>query len=264
MHIDHNGYPTLNFNVTKGVGRCVFCLATFTTLQLMKQVNAVHLMAHKPSVASLRRESARGPKVEAPSTDLWTPLTGAKGVMAARAADYLFKRGATPEMIQKYGVGFGTVGRLWGRLVFPLFEDNKLVYYQARIVGNAGGPKYLNPSESDACLGKSSVVGYIQYLRPNEPFIITEGLMSAWGASELFGCPAVAVLGKTISDVQAIKLSKLHLGRCTLMFDPDVSNDQLRKASKKLSQWGIAVDIVHLTEKQGDPWDLYRTKVFKH
>lgn len=266
-HIDHNNLPTLNFNVFKEVGRCLFCNETFTLKQLIVAGKLIARVSKAHSVTSPRQEQASEHKVQAPSTDLWTPLNQAKGVFADKARTYLQRRGVTEDMVFKYNIALGkTYGqdsRLWGRVVFPLYEEGKLVYYQARTIGK-GGIKYLNPTKDDGCVGKSEVVGYIDSLKLGQPFIITEGLMSAWGAAALFGCAAVASLGKTISDTQAVKIAKKNPGRCTLMFDPDVEPSQLRDAKKKLVGWGIPVDTVHLKENQGDPWDLFVTKSIAH
>lgn len=262
-HMDHNGYPTLNFNVTKGVGRCVYCYEVFTVKRLIADGNLAGRVAKGLPAAPPRAERAKQPTLQPPSEALWTPLHLAKGIFAEAARKYLGGRGVTEDMLLKYSVALGKQDRLWGRIIFPLYEDHQLVYYQARAIGK-GTPKYLNPTETDDCLGKSHVVGYIDLLEPGDPFVITEGLMSAWGASALLGCPAVALLGKTISDAQVVKLANKRPGRCTLMLDPDVEQWQIRDVYKKLNSWGIPCDIVFLKEETGDPWDMYVTKFFKH
>jgi hypothetical protein len=257
MYEASDGLPTLNFNVFKGLGYCHYCKANFNTVGLISELGLRDKLLVPPKSFS-RSEGLSVGRDEAPpvidQSLLWRPIRGNSSYLAKRALDYLTARGVTEWMIEKYGFGIGKEGKLYGRIILPVYRDGKLVYYQARAI--EGEPKYLNPPLSHNCLGKSEVVGYLDLVKPGDPIAITEGLFSAIGATEITGYQGVAVLGKTVSDSQLMQIVTKEPGKCLLMLDSDVPSSSVRAEARKLRAWGLDVDI-HWSP-DGDPWDAYR------
>jgi DNA primase len=84
-----------------------------------------------------------------------------------------------------------TKGRFEGRIIIPLYVENKLVYFQGRRVTSTMEPKYLNPS-----IDKSLLIPNIEHLNPSEDVIITEGILDMYSIQKQSTC----CLGSYISD----------------------------------------------------------------
>lgn len=129
------------------------------------------------------------------------------------------------------------------RLVLPIYEADKMVFYQARSL-DQGQPKYLNPKKT-AEHGKSDFVFNLDQIDPAKEVIICEGIFSAIAA----GSQAVAVLGKTISMTQFFKLLRRGIDTVTILFDPGAEQQALE--SGNLLRTALDVKVAFL--ETGDP-----------
>lgn len=82
-----------------------------------------------------------------------------------------------------------------------------------------------------------------------------EGLMSAWGASLLFSCPAVAILGKSLSESQLVQIVQSDPSEVTVALDSDASFQERIQIVAALNSWGIPAEAEEFHE--GDPWDAW-------
>lgn len=254
-YVDHLGNPTLHFNIHKGGGRCVYCDATFNVYSLAR---AAKLDVGKlPKLLPPKKE----PVALKPIEQDWLPLFGADFYLARKAKAYLYSRGVTDDIIRAYRFGVSSSGRLAGRIIMPVYEGSNLVYYQARIPldhpEDVGAHKYINPKKSDGCLGKSQVLAYSDNVSKGDTVLVTEGMFSAIGASESTGFPAVAILGKTMSEDQAIKLSERNPSDAIVMLDPGTSIVERMQVCSVLKSWGVHARYIELPTDGGDPWDLF-------
>jgi len=254
-HLDHNGNPTLNFNVNKGVGRCVYCTKTYSTISLAKEVS-VESKKLKKAFKNVEKEATDDPPKEIKKVD-WVRISYSRLFLARRARSYLINRGMSAKLIKEYSLGVCYNGRNAGRVFIPVFMYGKLVYYQSRaMIDKKGIVKYLNPVKSDGMLGKSDVVAYLDEYVKGKTIIMTEGLFSAIGAKEATGLRTIAILGKTLSDHQRALIAQAKPRAVVVMLDPDTDRSVRQNAVNALRSWGIPSTSVDLPDGK-DPWDCY-------
>ena len=189
-------------------------------------------------------------------------LQTAKGAEAARV--YLQERGITPELGEKFGLGYapsveaegwnylsgrlsreevtgaveagllaqktngGTYDRFRDRIVFPLFDiSGRVCGFGGRIVGD-GQPKYLNSPESPV-FNKSRVLLGLYHLketiRRKKRAIIVEGNFDLLSLVA-HGCDnVVAPLGTALTREQ-LRLLKRFTTEITLLFDGDEAGEK--------------------------------------
>lgn len=66
-------------------------------------------------------------------------------------------------------------GRYKGRIIIPIYINNKMVYFQGRAIYEEIYPKYLNPETE-----KSKIILNIDNFDPDKYIIITEGIIDAY------------------------------------------------------------------------------------
>lgn len=106
---------------------------------------------------------------------------------------WLYKYGITDEEIARYNFGYSGTN---DRLILPVFEDEALVYYQARNLGaiTKSNPKYLNIRQSGA-----KNVFFKNYTQPDhKAVVIVEDILSAVKVGRVTN--AVSLLGSYIPD----------------------------------------------------------------
>lgn len=126
------------------------------------------------------------PLGSADSEDKWTII----------ARDYLeHERGVDPDKYRFYlstGEGDPSAKKWKGRLIIPIYKDNKLIFYQGRALVTLK-KKYESPNTPRDRV----ICGFDELFKHTEaPLYITEG----WFDAEAIG--GVAVLGNKLSDAQ--------------------------------------------------------------
>lgn len=140
---------------------------------------------------------------------------------------WLYKAGVSNDDIQ--ALGFYWNERLH-RVVMPIHEDGKLVYWQARGFDKAS-PKYINPIVSRDSLFAKFGTG--------PTLVLTEDVLSAYKVGKV--TKAWAMLGTSFSDGMVMALAGAHSPVATLL-DPDAGGDKGRRAAtRQLPIMGISV-----------------------
>lgn len=158
---------------------------------------------------------------------------------------YLESRGITKETAETFGVGFFPgKGSMAGRVVIPIYnETGELLAYAGRATDNTE-PKYRFPPG----FSKSHVLFNLnRVLKLSAPrrVILVEGFFDAMKVHQA-GFPAVvALMGCTLSDVQAELLAK-HCEAAALMLDGDDAGwDAIAKILPPLSH-SLFVKVIPL------------------
>jgi len=183
----------------------------------------------------------------------WQPIMG--------NLPYCEKRGITADDVRYFGLVYCDTGRYRNRLVFPVWENNKLMYYQARAMWDAQpGEQYvksLNPPKIPGAAGPSDVLMNLESAKHYPRVAITEGPIDCIHA----GVDAVCTFGKKISDTQIKKLVYAGVKAVDLMWDgpspsePKGAWPEMLQAATRLS--GI-FDLRLVFLPQGDPGDYSR------
>lgn len=143
------------------------------------------------------------------------------------AFDYCKKRDLILEDLKLYNIQYVYSGKYGGRLIFPVTENNKIVYFQSRtirddLVESDQIMKALNPKFS----GKNNIVYGLDVAiklwqnTNHRIIIITEGPIDA------IRCRGVAPLGKSISQIQLEKIFNSNPDEIILALDMDMAGVQ--------------------------------------
>ena len=138
----------------------------------------------------------------------------------ALAWRYLSTRGVSLSMAAMWGLGFGRQGWLKDYLVFPVFMDDGLVYWQGRACfepppGTGRFRKTLNPkSEADHATAGEVLLNYDR-ARHMEHVVVCEGPFDAMKV----GPHAVALLGKVGTEAKVARLLRMQAKRFTIYLD---------------------------------------------
>jgi hypothetical protein len=166
-------------------------------------------------------------------TMLWPAMVAPVTREHASAYAYLIGRGITGDQIANYHIGIGLGGWLKNYVVFPVYMDNGLVYWQARATWNppAGLSKEarkcwieatryrknlnpMNPPKGVAQATAADVLYNYDYAKGCSHIVICEGPVDAIKV----GAHAVALLGKG-TDIKIERLRKMNASRYTVYLD---------------------------------------------
>lgn len=131
---------------------------------------------------------------------------------------YMIQRGIGMEDVRMFGLFYCDGGRYKGRLIFPVYEDGRLVYYQGRAMWESKEPgflKSLNPAKEEGAAVNSEVLFNLDLARRYPRVAITEGPIDAVHV----GPDAVCTFGKKISATQIAKLLRAGVKAVDLMWD---------------------------------------------
>jgi DNA primase len=208
---------------------------------------------------ALKRNKARkGPKKSFSSNtedsfsvidpSLFIPLSDLKP--NHQALQYIQSRGITVEICTKMGGVYCPVGRLYGRIVFPIKDGNKIVGWQGRSVYDRI-PKYIIfGKKSLGMYNMKPLASYTQFV------IIFEGIFDVLKVPEY----GISILGKKLSDVQLRMISTfLQVKNVFVMLDSDANKEELALC-KELSPWFKTIPI---QLKTGDPGNLSELEILE-
>jgi DNA primase len=137
---------------------------------------------------------------------------------------FLRARGLSPVLIDHFELAYfptSAKGMMRGRVVIAIHnERGELIAYCGRWASDdplpEGAGKYLLPKG----FNKSAALYNLHRVRDKKHLILVEGFFSVYRLAEL-GVPAVALMGRSISDEQIALLSEAGVKYLTVMLDGD-------------------------------------------
>lgn len=243
-----------NYRVIQGGGYVVELVAELEQLDrdaaLARVLSGIHWTHGE--IAALPQDAliegwTSGPKV-APTL----PLPDGADSIVDSDMPYLYRRGLSREDVSAFGLFVCRTGRYAGRLIFPVYEGGRLVYYQGRAMrdpypGEKGFLKSLNPPKELGCAPSSDLLMNLDVARQHPRVCVTEGPIDCIHA----GLSAVCSFGKQLSSTQLGKLVAAGVKAVDLMWDADAVKDML--AVYPLLRRFFDTRIVRLPS--GDPGD---------
>ena len=140
------------------------------------------------------------------------------------------------------GAGFTRMGEWEPFCIFPVWEMNKLVYYQGRTYAERfeGGSTKRFPNKKDVPVGAGNwVYGYDRIIKPDvQVVIIVESILNVLSLRWKLKCEKVkhvepvAVFKHAISKVQLTKLFASSAKEFCIMYDGDATVDAWEEAQK--------------------------------
>ena len=128
------------------------------------------------------------------------------------AINYLYNRGITDQMIEKYQIGFCDKGDHAGRIVIPSYDKKgELNYYIARSWDPMSRAKYKNPKEE-----KDKIIFWENLIDWNKDIFLVEGAFDG-----LFLENSIPMLGKHMSELLFETIHNKAKGEVTICLDAD-------------------------------------------
>jgi hypothetical protein len=197
---------------------------------------------------------------EFPTLPMIPPPEGATPIHGT--LPYLQKRGILEEDVRLFGLFWCASGRYANRVVFPVYDTGRMVYYQARAMwephpGERFFQKALNPPAVQGVATAGEVLMNLDAAKNFPRVAIVEGPVDCIHA----GPSAVATFGKKISLVQMLKLRQAGVRAVDLMWDgpsasePEGAWPEMVAAAPKLA--GL-FDVRLVRLPQGDPGEYSR------
>ena len=155
---------------------------------------------------------------------------------AARAFNYLLKRGVTKSDILKWKIGYCFNGEYRNRIIVPSFDkDGDVSYFIARSY-SGDSYKYKNPRAS------KDVVFNELYIDWNKDLVLVEGVFDALVAGN-----AVPILGSTLRrGSELLREIVRNDASVYIALDPDAA-DKERRIIKMLLQYDIELHKIDVT-----------------
>ncbi|MCP4342901.1 MAG: hypothetical protein GY799_29465 [Desulfobulbaceae bacterium] len=125
---------------------------------------------------------------------------------------WLFKASITPYRARQAGIGYS---KYYDRVVIPVYQDGKLVYFQARSLNRDQEIKYINPRVNRADIAYWVIPPQADKSR----IVITEDILSAIRVGKFI--PTMSAMGTKLSVPLANRLSEYDL--VTTWLDPDAA-----------------------------------------
>ena len=219
----HKG--NLEVNIDKGVFHCWSCgefEGTHGTLNKLfdkygnrKQKKLYQVL--KPETVVKREKTKK--KLKLPNG--FTLLKDSSPVYPVRrqAINYLYNRGISDYMIEKYQIGFCYVGDHGGRIIIPSYDKSgELNYYIARSWDPMSRAKYRNPE-----VEKDKIIFWENLIDWNRDIILVEGAFDG-----LFLDNAIPMLGKHMSELLFETIYKKAKGNITICLDADAWQNSVK------------------------------------
>lgn len=170
------------------------------------------------------------------------------GVAHRRGAQYMKRRGIDPEAGKRFDVRYCAEGDYAYRLIFPVRQGGRIVYWTNRSVMKDDPLKSKNPTNKEGYYTKNDCLLNFDNVVGAKVVNIVEGPF------DMFGCRfPVALMGKTISDVQVDLLRALaQQGTEEFVLTLDAEVDPL-PYYERLS--GVVQKVSYVPIDQGDPFD---------
>jgi len=136
-----------------------------------------------------------------------------------QAINYLYNRGISDYMIEKYQIGFCDKGDHAGRIIIPSYGNNgELNYYIARSWDPMSRAKYKNPEAE-----KDKIIFWENLIDWKRDIFLVEGAFDG-----LFLDNAIPMLGKHMSEILFETIYKKAKGNITICLDADAIKNAIK------------------------------------
>lgn len=202
-------------------------------------------------------DAAEAPEI--PPPPYWAPIH--------QPLPYMVQRGLTMEDVRSFGLFHCVAGRYRDRLVFPVYEGGRLIYWQARAMYEADAVsgrfvKALNPERTPGAVVSSECLMNIDVAVHFPRVAIVEGPMDCVRT----GSDAVCTFGKQLSPMQVRRLLSRGVRAVDLMWDgpkgkePQGAWPEMLRVAPWLS---VFFDVRLVFLPQGDPGDWSREQLLE-
>ena len=186
--------PKLYINVELGVFNCFRCSFKGKLRALYKYPQIISKLEEQLSLAEYNKLKSFKP-LDVKHVDVLEDLNPVRELFFEDPQyDYLLSRGWTEDLINIYRPLVSTNPKFKDRVILPIIENDKIIYYTARSITDNAVRKYMNPDRISRknIIFKSLVSENVLY--PQDA-VVVEGYFDGYKIPN-----AVALLGKTLSS----------------------------------------------------------------
>jgi DNA primase len=230
-----NSNSNFQLNIDKNIYHCWVCNASGKVSKLLKDFGIEYDKTEWKS--SLKVEKPKGEEL---ILDNFHPVN------YDQYKDFFAGRGLDRTDVVKYRILTATSGRYKNKIIVPLYEGPKLVYFVAKDPIFKG---YTNP-----VIDKKTLLPYYLGTHSKLTLYICEGAFDAIVINKL-GFSAGVLIGSSISDGQIRKIKEFGFTTVAVTLDGDIKNSAV-KIYDKIALQGLKVKFVWFDDDD-DPNDLY-------
>lgn len=247
-------------NLYKDKSNCFSCGYNPRPIQLIKDIEGFSenyevykLLGNLEGITYAHQEAeAYQLKENTVLPDGYRNLLRGKSILAKSARAFVKRRGFDVNKMALKGWGYGTKDKYQGYLIMPIYQENRLVYFNARLYCGYG-PKFNNPPIDDFGLGKSFIIYNIEALYTYKTVWIVESITNA----ETIGDNASAMSGKALSAYQINEIIKSPCEKLIIALDRDALDWSIDLAFKLIDYKRIKILVM---PENKDINDLGRNK----
>lgn len=200
------------------------------------------------SLAEIKRINELNELAEKPLTKLELPNDFTKEI-PIHGRLWLYKAGITEARWREFGFGYSEI---YDRVIMPIFENNKLVWFQCRALHHGQKPKYIQPARDRSNIMFSVGCNNTDLRR----VIVVEDILSAVRVGK--HTPTKSLLGTKVTTQQAAALGKYS--EVITWFDPDTAG---RKGANKIRRTiGLITEVRNVSSSR-DPKELSDSEITK-
>lgn len=288
------------FGCHKGGGTINFLME----MEKLSFMEAVERLAKNAGIEVIYERGSyvpdEGAKIKDQILDLYDKVAGSfhflltQNPTGKKALDYLLSRNVSPEIIEKFNLGYSPKDRKWlhsfllsknysqdflektglfsknykniaffsDRLMFPICDRHgKTIAFGGRIL-EGDGAKYLNSSDMPQYKKGETVFAFhhaLAEIRKSKSVILCEGYMDVLAFFQAGIENAVAPLGTALTEDQ-VKLLKSFAETFYLAFDSDKAGQEASyKAIKICRSMGVNVRVLYIKDGK-DPSEILQKK----
>lgn len=222
--IESDGKGNLEINYFRGVYKCWACSETYGTHGPLGKLIEQFGTKNQRKIYDLIRPQEEGtkdkPRIRLRLPEGYTKFkdSNIRFIPHREAINYLYSRGITDEMIEKYDIGYTVQGDYAYRIIVPSYDiDDNLNYF----VGRAWVPKkmkYKNPA-----VPKDEIIFNESRVNWEENVYLCEGVFDAF-----FLPNPIPMLGKMLSNNLFEKLYERAQGEIHICLDGDAWDNALK------------------------------------
>lgn len=222
--LEGDGKGNLEINYFRGVYKCWACSETYGTQGPLGKLINQFGSKNQRKIYDLIRPQEKGvrekPKIQLRLPEGYTKFqdSNIRFIPHREAINYLYSRGITDEMIEKYDIGYTVKGEYAYRVIVPSYDmEDNLNYFVSRAwVPNK--MKYKNPS-----VPKDEIIFNESRINWEENVYLCEGVFDAF-----FLPNPIPMLGKMLSNNLFEKLYERAKGEIHICLDGDAWSNAVR------------------------------------
>ena len=222
-----DGKGNLEVNYNRGIFKCWACQdindMKGPVLKLLKKYGNQKILRDyllvKPETKDSNLEFKVKIDVKLPEEYKRLSECTAKDFKSKIALNYLYDRGITDDIINKYDIGYTYSGKFFNRIIIPSYDINgDLNYFIARWFDYRDTKlKYLNPIAE-----KQEIIFNEQKINPYSTIYLVEGVFD-----HIVTPNSIPLLGKYVSSKLLEFLHDKSMGYVVVLFDDDAYEDAI-------------------------------------